>query len=66
MTYEAGFAHGERDAFLDRRGRAQEVRVSLPGREYRRGYVDGYTPRSATWSAAAATPRVAPSYAEEA
>jgi hypothetical protein len=49
MTYEQGFAQGERDAFTDRRAGLALERMPPPTSEGARGYEDGYTPRSATW-----------------
>jgi hypothetical protein len=49
MTYEQGFAAGERAAFFDaRNGHLRRV-MSNPVDAYDRGYTDGYTPRSPTW-----------------
>lgn len=50
MTYEAGFAAGERAAWIDRRdGTVTECPPSMHG-DFLRGWRDGYTPRSATWA----------------
>lgn len=49
MTYEQGFATGEKDAFDDRADGLSHP-ATLPRRsEYERGYADGYTPRNPTW-----------------
>lgn len=48
MTYEQGFADGERAAFDDaRRGIVRNA--ADPTDAYTRGFHDGYTPRTATW-----------------
>lgn len=49
MSYEAGFAAGEQRAFLDRQSGVFRDMTDRPSSEYQRGYIDGYTPRSATW-----------------
>ena len=49
MTYEQGFAQGERDAYRDRQMGLKLERMPPPQSEAARGYEDGYTPRSATW-----------------
>lgn len=49
MTYEQGFAQGEKDAHQDRQAGLQPAKFDDPRGEYQRGYEDGYTPRSATW-----------------
>lgn len=50
MTYEAGFAQGEIDAFSDRAmGNKPSVPPPGPKSVYQQGYWDAYTPRSATW-----------------
>jgi len=50
MTYEAGFAQGESDAYEDR---ANGVKSASPpaalNSPYQRGYWDAYTPRTSTW-----------------
>lgn len=51
MSYERGFRDGEQQAFRDRHLHAMR-RVPEVGAEesdYRRGYLDGYTPRSQDW-----------------
>ena len=49
MTYEQGFAAGEKDAFNDREDGLSH-NATLPRRsEYERGYADGYTPRNPAW-----------------
>lgn len=49
MNYEQGFSDGEKTAFRDRK--VGFVRA-MPEADnpYRRGFVDGYTPRSLTWA----------------
>ena len=49
MTYEQGFSDGERAAWFDRKALIPRPFLSEQG-DYRRGFVDGYTPRSATWA----------------
>ena len=49
MTYEQGFAAGERAAFFDRRNGSLRRVMSHPVDAYDRGYTDGYTPRSLQW-----------------
>lgn len=50
MTYEAGFAQGEADAYADRKaGQRSSMRPQQPLSLYQQGYWDAYTPRSATW-----------------
>ncbi len=49
ITYAAGFAEGERQAWEDRQtGRHRDMPVR-DGNPYRCGLVDGYTPRSPWW-----------------
>lgn len=48
MTYEQGFADGERQAFEDaRKGIVRQA--ADPSDAYGRGFFDGYTPRSSSW-----------------
>lgn len=57
MSYEGGFAQGERDAFFDRKaGQVREMRED-PRTAEERGYWDAYSPRSATWDAMVSTPQ---------
>jgi len=53
-TFDAGFAAGERQAFKDRCSKVSSVcghpAQDLLTSQYQRGFVAGYTPRSATWS----------------
>lgn len=50
MTYESGFAQGERDAYTDRAaGAKSEAPPTGRLNPYQRGYWDAYTPRTATW-----------------
>lgn len=49
MTYEQGFSDGERAAWFDRKALIPRAFPSEQG-DYRRGFVDGYTPRSSTWA----------------
>lgn len=49
MNYEQGFSDGEKAACRDRKsGFARDMPDT--DNEYRRGFVDGYTPRSITWA----------------
>lgn len=56
MSYEAGFAQGEHDAFHDRRRNQTRELRDAPATAEERGYWDAYRPRSATWGALARTP----------
>lgn len=48
--YERGFAAGERKAWEDRNTPRMAVRPEKSASEWERGYMDGYFPRSLTWS----------------
>jgi hypothetical protein len=48
--YERGFSAGERKAWEDRNLIRQLVRPKEAESEWQRGYMDGYFPRSLTWS----------------
>jgi hypothetical protein len=48
--YERGFSAGERKAWEDRSLIRQLVRPKETKGEWERGYMDGYFPRSLTWS----------------
>lgn len=56
MSYEAGFAAGERDAFHDRRAGQVREQTAPASTAEERGYWAGYVPRSATWGALQRTP----------
>ena len=56
MSYEAGFAQGEADAFHDRRNGVRREMNEDPRNAQERGYWDAYSPRSATWGAMTRTP----------
>ena len=61
MSYESGFARGERDAFADRRaGVVRELPADAFVSAEQRGYLDGYLPRSATWGAMVRSPEPVP------
>lgn len=49
MNYEQGFSDGEKAAFRDRKNGFVRA-MPEPDNQYRRGFVDGYTPRSSTWA----------------
>ena len=49
MNYEQGFSDGEKAAFRDRKVGFVRA-MPEPDNPYRRGFVDGYTPRSITWA----------------
>ena len=55
MSYEAGFAQGERDAYADRQMALIRPAPDL-STPYGRGYWDAYRPRSATWAVTTRTP----------
>lgn len=48
--YERGFSAGESEAWEDRNHARQLVRPEKVESEWHRGYLDGYFPRSLTWS----------------
>jgi hypothetical protein len=48
--YERGFSAGERKAFEERNQARMGVRPEKVESEWQRGYMDGYYPRSLTWS----------------
>lgn len=48
MSYAAGFADGESQAWKDRSLNMRRVR-QVPRNEYERGYWDGYCPRDPAW-----------------
>lgn len=48
--YERGFSAGERKSYEDRNLPRQGVRPERVESEWQRGYLDGYYPRSLTWS----------------
>ena len=50
MSYAAGFADGERDAYKDRANAIRRT-VEAGAYGYAQGYSDGYRPRSPEWSA---------------
>lgn len=64
MTYEAGFAQGEHDAYHDRRRGLFREMNERPQTAEERGYWDAYSPRSATWGAMHTTPFKQPEYQE--
>jgi hypothetical protein len=49
MNYEQGFSDGEKAAFRDRKVGFVRAMPDADN-EYRRGFVDGYRPRSITWA----------------
>ena len=49
MNYEQGFSDGEKAAFRDRKVGFVRAMPEADN-QYRRGFVDGYTPRSITWA----------------
>lgn len=48
MSYEIGFASGERAAYFDKRNEFTRE-LPEPVTPEARGFVDGYRPRSAAW-----------------
>lgn len=66
MTYEAGFAQGEHDAYHDRRRGLFREMNERPQTAEERGYWDAYSPRSATWGPMHTTRRVIETYQEAA
>ena len=66
MSYDAGFAQGERDAFHDRRAGQVREQTEPATTAEAIGYWAGYVPRSATWGAMTHTPRMVPAYEEAA
>lgn len=49
MNYEQGFSDGEKAAFRDRKVGFVRAMPETDN-DYRRGFVDGYTPRSIAWA----------------
>ena len=49
MNYEQGFSDGEKAAFRDRKVGFVRAMPEADN-DYRRGFVDGYTPRSIAWA----------------
>jgi len=49
-AYEAGFARGEAESFVDRAKGLTRAMPIIPKGEYQRGFCEGYTPRSALWA----------------
>ena len=64
MSYEAGFAQGEHDAFHDRRKGLVREMHERPQTAEEVGYWAAYSPRSATWGCRQRTPAAAPAYEE--
>lgn len=61
MSYEAGFAQGEHDAFHDRRrGLGLREMTEDPRTAEEIGYWAAYSPRSCTWGAVARSPAAPP------